>query len=828
MFGVTFMCLLMAACGGSGSGSTSSPVTPVPAATPTFSLAAGTYTSVQTVTLADATPSATLYYTTDGSTPTTASTPYTAAITVSSTETIKAIATATGSTASNVASAAYTITLPTASPTFSLAAGTYTSTQTVAISDATPGAIIYYTTDGSIPTATSAVYTAPLAVATTETIKAIANATGSTTSNIASATYTITLPAATPTFSLAAGAYTSVQTVSLADATSGATIYYTTDGSTPTTASTSYTSAIPVSMTETIKAIANATGSTISNIASATYTITLPPTILTVRSGSGQSVQVDGGFASPLQVQALDARGNPTTGIAVTFSAPSTGPGVSFSSPSCTTDSNGLCSVTARANAAIGTYTVTASTPTLNAAFTLTNTGLHSFIVTVSTDTTTGTATNCLDQAVSSGSANSTCSLRDALAAAALAATPTQSASITFAQTAPATITLANGTLNLPAFTTVQGATSGAGAGLTNLITLDGNNITTIFTEAAGVSQAAINNMIITHGYASQTGAGIFMKGSLAVNNSTFVANQSAISGGAVANSGGILVVFGSTFVNNIAQSGYGGALDNYTVGTMDVSNSTFSGNKATYGGAIYNSGAGTGSTATIIASTVSGNTGSTGGGIYNLGAMTISSSIVNGNTPVDCGGIYCNPLWVYVVFASATPTVVDSTNITIAFSDSLGNTFSQTVGTGPYSSPASVASTFGPYFYENFSGLDTTFITGQSFGNLLVIAPQNGATLSPLSITNPGSSFTVTQVSHPLLLSVNQNVSGATTSQIDLSPLGDNGGPTQTMVPLSGSNALCVISPSTATGTDQRGQPRTATVGATSCQDAGAVQTSN
>jgi len=47
----------------------------------------------------------------------------------------------------------------TATPTFGLAAGTYTGTQTVTISDSTSGSTIYYTTNGNTPTASSTKYT---------------------------------------------------------------------------------------------------------------------------------------------------------------------------------------------------------------------------------------------------------------------------------------------------------------------------------------------------------------------------------------------------------------------------------------------------------------------------------------------------------------------------------------------------------------------------------------------------------------------------------------------------------------------------------------------
>src|SRR5882757_3437833 len=61
-----------------------------------------------------------------------------------------------------------------AKPTFSPAAGTYSSPQMVTISDTTPGVTIYYTTDGTIPTTSSAVYSGPVRVATTETVEALA------------------------------------------------------------------------------------------------------------------------------------------------------------------------------------------------------------------------------------------------------------------------------------------------------------------------------------------------------------------------------------------------------------------------------------------------------------------------------------------------------------------------------------------------------------------------------------------------------------------------------------------------------------------------------
>lgn len=78
----------------------------------------------------------------------------------------------------------------TAAPTFSPKGGTFYSAQEVTIASATPGATIHYTLDGSTPTTASAVYSAPIAIANTTTVKAIAIAAG-VNSEVSEATYTI-------------------------------------------------------------------------------------------------------------------------------------------------------------------------------------------------------------------------------------------------------------------------------------------------------------------------------------------------------------------------------------------------------------------------------------------------------------------------------------------------------------------------------------------------------------------------------------------------------------------------------------------------------------
>lgn len=183
------------------------------------------------------------------------------------------------------ASTTYYLSAPTctppavADPEISLASGEYEGTQNVTISCETTGAKIYYTTNGSDPTASSTLYNdVAISVSASQTIKAIAIKDDAS-SNIVSAEYTIITTCETPTFSLAAGEYEGTQSVEISCSREGVAIYYTTNGDDPTASSILYTGAISVSATQTIRAIATKANLANSAIASATYTIIPGPDV---------------------------------------------------------------------------------------------------------------------------------------------------------------------------------------------------------------------------------------------------------------------------------------------------------------------------------------------------------------------------------------------------------------------------------------------------------------------------------------------------------------------------------------------------------------------
>lgn len=225
-------------------------------ATPTIQQETGTHN----VSITTATPGATIYYTIDGTTPTTSSTLYTGASEELGGKPIKAIAVKDNMINSDIGEGEIDIRCATPAISFD------NITSKVSITCGTEGSTIYYTIDNSEPTTTSTAYTGPFSVTSPTTVKAIATHGGLDPSVVAE----LVIPqVATPTIQ-----NNGSNAVSITTATVGATIYYTTDGSTPTTSSTKYTVPLTENISNvTIKAIAVKEGMVTSAVGSDAVTL---------------------------------------------------------------------------------------------------------------------------------------------------------------------------------------------------------------------------------------------------------------------------------------------------------------------------------------------------------------------------------------------------------------------------------------------------------------------------------------------------------------------------------------------------------------------------
>ena len=344
------------------------------------------------------------------------------------------------------------------------------------------------------------------------------------------------------------------------------------------------------------------------------------------------------------------------------------------------------------------------------------------FVVTTSSDDA-GTASNCTPQTTPGHGTDGSCSLRDAL----LEAAATGGGNISFDSTdfsGPTTITLSNGALAVPATTTITGQTTGSGASLVNLVTVDGNGASAVFTVSSGVTGASVANLAIQHG----NNAGIQNAGSLTLTGDSIASNTASGAGGGINNSG--TLVLGSSTISGNTAGGNGGGVSNS--GSLTLSDDTIANNNASgSAGGIDNS-----ATLVVSDSTLSGNTAATassGGGIDNTGSGTVAlaNSVLSGNS------------------ANSAADDFDGA----AYTDNGGN----------------------------------------------VVGVVNGTTVNPTAI--------------------------------NLAPLGSYGGPTQTLIPLPGSPAICAgLAAGIPSGLtmDERGLPNTNTSypNYSTCVDAGAVQT--
>jgi alpha-tubulin suppressor-like RCC1 family protein len=286
-----------------GDGTTTNRLTPVAisgpglswrVATPALSLASGLYTTEQSVTVTIADPDATLRYTTSGADPTATDPTVTSggSIPVNESLTLKVSGWKTGAPTSVVVARAYE--LKAVAPALTPGAGAYGSPPSVAISTTTTGASIRYTTDGAEPTPASALYSTPVTVAETQTVKARAYRTGWTPSDAGYASYWVSAgTVATPVITPEAGAYEAPPLVTIATATEDATLRYTLDGTTPTAASPLYRHPFVVVATTTVQAVASKAGLTPSAVATATFEVDA-----TGATATPLIVPAGGGFAT--------------------------------------------------------------------------------------------------------------------------------------------------------------------------------------------------------------------------------------------------------------------------------------------------------------------------------------------------------------------------------------------------------------------------------------------------------------------------------------------------------------------------------------------------
>ncbi len=215
-------------------------------------------------------------------------------------------------------------------PVFTPAGGTYTTTQTVSISSITSGASFRYTTDGvTTPTETvGTLYSGPVSISSTTTLKAIAYKSGMTDSIVTSEVYNINTlpPVVAPVFSPASGA--PPLSVTITTATGGATIHYTTDGSTPTETNGTTYPGTPVSISSsptTLQAMAFEAGFTDSPVTSATY------------SSTPQTFNFEAESCSPVGTGATVSISNDTNasgGVVEFLNSTAVGQTMSFTTPS--------------------------------------------------------------------------------------------------------------------------------------------------------------------------------------------------------------------------------------------------------------------------------------------------------------------------------------------------------------------------------------------------------------------------------------------------------------------------------------------------------------
>ncbi len=351
------------------------------------------------------------------------------------------------------------------------------------------------------------------------------------------------------------------------------------------------------------------------------------------------------------------------------------------------------------------------------------------------------------------------------------------------------------------------------GAGASSTI-LDFDDLNRFFDVPVGVT-VTISQLRMTDASTGlfDAGGAIRNSGTLTLDHVDVRNNSTSSGGGAIANlDGGSLTLIDSIVLtnNSTGQEGGGGL---FNAGTATVTRTTFDGNTSnSSGGNIMNNGSA--ATLTLIESTVKGGrvgTNRNGGGLYNGHTTTIRRSTFSDNQATNGGAIESNG------FGSGQLSLVNCTvsgNLAISEGGGIHN-----VSTG-----------------DTCSIVDSTIVFNQSGFGGAGLRNEATATMTGSIIAKNTSNSSPSDINGSLL-STGYNLFGVSFPNADqtdlagldplLDPLANNGGPTQTHRPRSGSPVIDAGNPFNNTSDDQRtfGRPKDGNGDGNARRDIGSVE---
>jgi hypothetical protein len=375
---------------------------------------------------------------------------------------------------------------------------------------------------------------------------------------------------------------------------------------------------------------------------------------------------------------------------------------------------------------------------------------------------------------------------------------------INFAPGLKGQITLAIGELRVTRNLTIVGPTA-------TRVAVSGNNASRVFNVAAGV-KAAISNLTITNGNATEGGGGILNNGNLTLRNMLMTENVAGIiggdtGGGAVLSTGASaqLVITNSRLINNSSDDG-GAVRTGISTSTFikaTVINNNRGGNSRA-GAGLLNDGS-----MVIVNSTVVNNVGRGaiyfGGGIFNFGSLFILGSTIANNLSEDRGG---------GILSLGTLTIVNSTianNIALSggggISVSSGNlTIANSTVTGNVDAGGSAFEAGGISFAGSGAVILNNTVVAENFATGGEPPDIRGSASGSGNFIGIGTADLTGIVD-----GTNSNHVGTVAARLDpkLGPLDNNGGTTLTRAPRLGSpliNAGVNAAVPAGTTLDQRG----------------------